>query len=90
MIGDDGMNEIYGVIEVTSLEMLHDYKVLLGFNNGEKRIFDYAPHIDIGVFKKLKNHVYFKVRAVVERGTVAWDGTLDFAPEFLYENSVPV
>jgi len=78
------------ILHVTSLEMLHDYKVLLGFNNGEKRVFDYEPHINDGVFVKLKNPVYFKARAVVERGTVAWDGTLDFAPEFLYENGVPV
>jgi len=84
------MNGIYGVIEVTSLEMLNGYKVLLGFNNGEKRIFDYEPHINDGVFVKLKNHLYFSARATVERGTVAWDGTLDFAPEFLYENGVPV
>jgi hypothetical protein len=78
------------ILHVTSLEMLQDYKVLLGFNNGEKRIFDYSSHLDFGVFKKLKNHVYFKTRATIENGTVAWDGTLDIAPEYLYENGVPV
>jgi len=76
-------------IEVTSLEILPDFKVLLGFDNGDKRIFDYKPHINKGVFVKLKNPVYF-LKAKLEDGTVTWDGTLDFAPEFLYEHGVPV
>jgi hypothetical protein len=63
--------------------------VLLNFNNNEKRVFDYEPHIHTGIFTKLKNPVYF-ARASIERGTVAWDGDLDFAPEYLYEKSVPV
>jgi len=77
------------LLHVVSLEILPDYKVLLGFDNNEKRVFDYKPHINTGVFKKLKNPVYFK-RASINGGTVAWDGNLDFAPEFLYENGLPV
>jgi hypothetical protein len=77
------------ILHVNSLKLLGGYKVLLGFNNGEVRIFDYEPHINKGIFVKLKNPVYF-TRAAIEHGTVAWDGTLDFAPEFLYENGVPV
>jgi hypothetical protein len=73
------------MLHVVSLELLSDYKVLLGFDNAEKRVFDYEPHIGSGVFAKLKNPVYF-ARASIERGTVAWDGDLDFAPEYLYEN----
>jgi hypothetical protein len=77
------------ILHVNSLKLLGDYKVLLGFNNGDTRVFDYEPHINEGIFVKLKNPVYF-TRAAIEHGTVAWDGTLDFAPEFLYENGVPV
>jgi len=69
--------------------MLSGYKVLLGFDNNEKRVFDYEPHIETEVFAKLKNPVYF-ARATIEYGTVTWDGDLDFAPEFLYENGVPI
>jgi len=35
------------------------------------------------------NPVYFS-RAELDDGTVVWDGNFDFAPEFLYENGVPV
>ena len=77
------------MLHVVSVEVLQDYRVLLGFDNNEKRIFDYAPHIDNGVFRKLKNPVYF-ARASVQGGTVAWDGDLDFAPEYLYEKGMPV
>ena len=75
------------LLHIVSLEVLPDYKVLVGFDNNEKKIFDYKPHIDTGVFKKLKNPVYF-AQATIQGGTVAWDGDLDFAPEFLYENGV--
>ena len=77
------------MLHVVSVEVLQDYKVLLGFDNNEKKIFDYAPHINDGVFRKLKNPVYF-ARASVQGGTVAWDGDLDFAPEYLYEKGMPV
>jgi hypothetical protein len=77
------------ILEVTSLERLGGYRVRLDFNNGETRVFDYEPHINEGIFVKLKNPVYF-TRAAIEHGTVAWDGNFDFAPEFLYENGVPV
>jgi hypothetical protein len=77
------------LLHVVSLELLQDYKVLLGFDNNEKRVFDYRPHIDTGVFKKLKNPIYF-ARASIQGGTVAWDGDLDFAPEYLYEKGLPV
>jgi len=77
------------LLRVVSLEILQDYRVLVGFNNNEKRVFDYEPHINTGVFQKLKNPVYFQ-RASINGGTVAWDGNLDFAPEYLYENGLPV
>ena len=75
-------------IKVVSLEVLPDYKVLVGFNTNERKIFDYGPHIDTGVFRKLKNPIYF-AKAAIQGGTVAWDGNLDFAPEYLYENGTP-
>ncbi|MCL2338788.1 MAG: DUF2442 domain-containing protein [Proteobacteria bacterium] len=77
------------IIKVVSLEILPDYRVKLGFNTNETKVFDYAPHINDGVFKKLKNKAFFAT-AQLDHGTVAWNGNLDFAPEFLYERGVAV
>lgn len=77
------------ILKVVSLTVLPDYKVKVGFNNNETRLFDYAPHINDGVFEKLKDKSYF-ARAEISGGTVAWNGDLDFAPEFLYKNGIRV
>lgn len=45
--------------EVIKVEPLKDYKLLLTFNNNEKKIKDMKPYLDKGVFKKLKNINFF-------------------------------
>ena len=37
-----------------------NYKILLSFENGEKKIFDMKPYIDKGFFKQLQDKTYFK------------------------------
>jgi hypothetical protein len=65
-----------------------DYTLWLEFENNEKRVFDVAPYLEIGVFKHLKDCVLFS-RARIEGGTVSWPGEIDIAPETLYECSIP-
>ncbi|MBL5982379.1 hypothetical protein PW5551_03870 [Petrotoga sp. 9PW.55.5.1] len=72
-----------GVIEVKPLE---NYKLLLTFDNKEKKIFDMKPYLDKGLFKDLKDEKIFKsVR--VSFDTIEWSNGLDIDPEFLYKNS---
>lgn len=72
---------------VISVAPTQDYKVILRFENGEKRIFDVTPYISGDWFGKLKDIKYFNTVRVVGR-TVEWVGGQDIAPHELYDLSV--
>jgi len=72
------------VVAVTPKE---SFKLELKFNTGEIRLFDAAPYLEKGVFKKLKDEALFK-QAYVAFDTVCWPGNLDISPETLYDKSV--
>jgi hypothetical protein len=59
------------------------YKLLLTFENGEKRIFEMSEYLDLGVFKKLRNyHIFNTVHIVLD--SVEWANGIDLDPEELY------
>jgi len=78
-------------IKVTGFMVIDGgYKLRLRFNNGEFKIFDFEPLLQYPAFKPLKDKNVFK-QVYLDYGTVVWnDGTIDYDPESLYENSVPV
>ena len=41
--------------EIIKVEPLNDYKLLLTFDNNEKRIKDMKPYLNKGIFKKIKD-----------------------------------
>ena len=53
-----------------------NYTLHLVFKNGEEKIFDLKPYLEIGVFKSLKNEVLF-ASAHVEYETVVWQNNID-------------
>ena len=65
-----------------------DYKLLLTFANGEKRVYNAQVLLSKPIYTKLNNLSFF-LKAKVECGTVVWDDEIDLAPEHLYEYSVP-
>ena len=65
------------------------YTLLLTFNNGEKRKFDAKVLLDIPVFSPLKNPDFFN-SVNVELGTVVWPNDIDYCPDTLYMQSVPI
>lgn len=72
---------------VKSVEALNDYKLIVTFNNGEKRLFNALPLLQLPVFKPLSNKEYFKsVR--VEYGTIVWGDSIDYCPDTLYLESI--
>ena len=73
------------VVEVLALD---DYKLLLTFNNNEKRIFDASKLLDFKAFKSLNNIEFFK-SVSVKFGTVAWANDIDYCPDTLYAESSP-
>ncbi len=45
--------------EIIKVEPLEDYKLLLTFENNEKKIKDMKPYLNKGIFKKLKDINFF-------------------------------
>jgi len=75
-----------GVREVTPNE---DFSLNVILENGEKRVLDMKPYLDLGVFKRLRDYSCFK-RARVAFDTIEWDDGVDLDPEFVYEKSKPM
>jgi len=73
-------------LAVINVEPLKDYKLLLTFENGEKRIFDVSPYLDKGIFQELKNEEKFKT-VRVRFDSIEWCNQADLDPEFLFEKS---
>lgn len=76
-------------LSVKSVRPLAGYKLLLKFENDEKKIFDVKPYLDIGKFSELKNISLFN-SVSVSFDSIEWANHLDFDPEFLYKKGQPV
>ncbi len=71
-------------LEVTKAKYLDGYRIMLLFNNGERRIVDLSQSLNGKVFEPLKDIGYFK-RFSIKFNTIEWENGADFAPEYLYE-----
>jgi hypothetical protein len=74
---------------VKSIQFRDDYRLLLTFENGEKRIFDLTPYFSKPIFARLKNETLFKTARVVS-GSVEWQGEIDLSYDTLYLESKAV
>ena len=72
------------VLAVTPME---DYKLLITFTNGERRIFDAKSLFNLTVFKPLMNKAFFQLVAV-DHGAISWPQGIDYCPDTLYVESV--
>jgi hypothetical protein len=71
---------------VTAVSVEKNFTLVITFTNGEQKIFDVKPYLEIGVFESLKNAAMFDT-AHVEYGTVAWQNEVDLDPDTLYLES---
>lgn len=74
---------------VKTVEPLDDYKLLLTFEYGEKKVYDMKPLLSYKVFEPLKNKSIFNL-AHTDGCTVVWNDDIDIDPESLFEESIPV
>ena len=74
---------------VISVIPTDEYKLILTFTNGEQREFDAVPLLEDVVFKPLENIAFFK-SVKVAYGTVAWPQDIDYCPDTLYIQSIPI
>lgn len=79
--------------KVISVIPQDDYKMLVTFENGERRIYNAVPLLTKPVFMPLKDISVFK-KAYIEYGAVTWkdqDGNeVDICPDKMYMDSVTV
>ncbi len=68
---------------VITVKPENDYKLVLTFENGEKRLFDVTPFLDKGVFTELKDIDYFQ-KVKVAFGAIEWPNEQDFSKDTLY------
>lgn len=75
------------MIMPVAVKCLGDYKLLITFSNGEKKLYNAQDDIHQGVLTKLQNKSFF-AQAKIARGSVVWDDEIDIAPETLYAESI--
>lgn len=68
---------------------MEGYKLLITFDNGEKRVFNVMPYLKYKQFEKLKNPSIFKT-VKISGLSIEWIGEIDICPDELYNNSVLV
>lgn len=75
---------------VISVQPLSDYRLLVEFKSGEKRISDIFPLLSRPIFSFLRDTVYFD-KVYLEYGAVTWKdcngNEVDICPDDLYMNS---
>jgi hypothetical protein len=65
---------------------LENYELRIIFANGEEKVFDIKPFLDLGVFKALNDKQLFKtVKPFL--GSIMWANNIDVDPDTLYEDS---
>lgn len=72
---------------VKTVHANEDFTLTIRFDNGEAKVFDMRPYLDLGIFSELKDPSYFKAVRVV-MGTVQWPHGQDVCPDTLYEAGV--
>ena len=87
----DGEPEDYTELkEVVKAVPLERYKLLLTFNDGEKRVWDFEAYIDKPVFRPLKDKAEFD-KVYVDYGSPVWrGGEIDFDPCTIYSHGISI
>jgi len=70
------------------VELLGEYKLLITFDNNEKRVFDVTPYLSDSFFAPLKSLSVFNT-VKINLISLEWIGGIDFCPDELYCNSIP-
>ena len=67
---------------------LDGFKLLITFQNNERKIFDVTPMLDLTMYQKLKNKGLFSM-AKADGMCVYWNDEIDLCPDMVYEDSIP-
>ena len=81
----------YGpLVRVTSVEVVGDFSLRLGFSDGSTREVDLEDRLRGPVFEPLKDPTYFaRVGIDEELGTIVWPNGADMDPVVLHGSAQP-
>lgn len=72
-----------------AVEPTGDRELLITFQNGEKRIFDMKPMLELPLYKPLEDPALF-ARAHADGMCVYWNDDIDLCPDRAYLESRPL
>jgi len=75
--------------DVTHVQTLANYELLVSFADGEKRSFSMLSYLNYPAYRILSQTGKFAL-AHVSNGTVAWTDEIDMSPDTLYLAGQPV
>lgn len=74
--------------DAVSVSVLEPYRLLVGFDNGETRLFDASPLLERKCYQRLRSKAFF-AKASIQYGCVTWPENIDIDPDWLYQDSKP-
>ena len=74
-------------LSIIDVKPQEKYKLLLTFENGEKRLFDMEEYLKIGIFQELQNENIFNT-VHIAFDSIEWANGIDLDPEELYQGSI--
>lgn len=78
-------------LRVLSVKPTEEGTLIMEWSDGSVRVFNPMPRLRGDFMGRLKDPEYFKQVRITEFGdAVEWPEGQDFAPESLYENSLPL
>lgn len=72
------------MLKITDAEYIKDYKLLITFNDGIRKLADLKPYLTGEVFGELIDRNKF-IQYGLNGYTIEWANGADLAPEFLYD-----
>ena len=73
-------------LAVVHVEPSLHFHLILTFENGEKRLFNMSPYLNLGIFKELNDIAKFNA-VKVSFDSIEWENGADMDPEILYTES---
>jgi hypothetical protein len=77
------------LLDVIKVSTQEDFKLIIEFENGERRFFDMKPLWPLKPWNRISSRKFFQ-NVRVEYGSIVWPGNIDISPETLYEDSTPM
>lgn len=71
---------------VKDVQPISNFRLLLTFENDEKKVFHMQEYLGKGIFSELKDEKLFQT-VHVSFDTIEWENGADLDPEILYQES---